>query len=119
MLEQLPGAPFNDVLQQVKAALNRVADPCSIATGVPIGLCDMGMLKDVSIDGNNVDVVLRLTSPICWQAGNIIEAVEKQLREIMSGTVKCAIDHSAEWMPHMMADESKRRLRQMRPLTRG
>jgi metal-sulfur cluster biosynthetic enzyme len=118
MLEQLRAKGAGRVVEEVTAALNDIVDPCSIATGVPIGLLDMGILKDVCINGNDIAVTLRLTSPICWQASNIMEAIERKIGAITGGVVKCAIDGNAEWMPDMMSAGSRRRLRLVRPLAK-
>lgn len=98
-------------------ALDRVVDPCSIATGVPITLRDMGLLQSVTCDDGHAHVVLRLTAPICLQASNIIARVEEVLGELEGvSSVTCEIDPYAEWMPDMMAPAAQARLRAARPL---
>ena len=99
------------------AALARVVDPCSIATGAPINLVDMGMVKDVAAEDGNVRIVLRVTSPICLQASNIIAAVEEGVGGIPGvRSVNCSIDPDGEWMPNMMSSDAQARLRRLRPL---
>jgi metal-sulfur cluster biosynthetic enzyme len=98
-------------------ALETVVDPCSIATGIPISLADMGMLQNVSVEGNHVVVTLALTSPICWQVGNIIEAVEKSVSAVPGvESARCAVDHEADWLPSAMAESARLRLRRLRPV---
>jgi metal-sulfur cluster biosynthetic enzyme len=100
----------------VHAALGRVVDPCSIATGVPINLADMGLVSMVEIDEGAVYVQLRLTSPVCLQAGNIVAAVEERVAELdWVCDVRCDIDHAAEWMPEMMSEGARGELRRRRP----
>ena len=41
---------------QVTEALRRVVDPCSIATGVPINLVDMGIVRGIQIDGTECHI---------------------------------------------------------------
>jgi metal-sulfur cluster biosynthetic enzyme len=103
--------------RRVDEALDGVVDPCSIATGTPITLREMGLVQSVHIDGEDVRVVLRLTSPICLQAGNILQAVEARLRAATNGTATCTIDPVSDWSPEMMADAARRRLRRMRPVS--
>lgn len=101
----------------VLTALARVVDPCSIATGVPIGLREMGMIKAVQITHDAVTVTLRLTSPTCWQAAIITAKVEETLAAIAGGRrVSCALDPTGDWMPDMMSDGARSRLRERRPL---
>jgi metal-sulfur cluster biosynthetic enzyme len=104
-------------LDPIHAALGRVVDPCSIATGVPINLLDMGMVKQVVDEQGVVCVTLRLTSPICWQAGNIIAAVEAAVGALPGVvSVECRLDPGVEWMPDMMSQDARAKLRRLRPL---
>jgi metal-sulfur cluster biosynthetic enzyme len=100
-------------------ALGRVVDPCSIATGVPISLPDMGLVEKVEIEGGDVLVTLRLTSPVCLQSMNIVDAVEARVGEVEGvEKVECRVDAAAEWMPTMMAPEARSALRRRRPVDR-
>jgi metal-sulfur cluster biosynthetic enzyme len=102
--------------RRVDEALDGVVDPCSIATGAPITLGEMGLVQSVHIDGEDVRVVLRLTSPLCLQAGNILQAVETRLRAATNGIVTCTIDPASDWMPQMMSNAARQRLRRLRPV---
>jgi metal-sulfur cluster biosynthetic enzyme len=102
---------------EVRTALRTVVDPCSIATGVPIDLLDMGLIKRIEIDGGTVLVELRLTSPICWQSMNIREAIRDAVGALPGvDTIDIPVDHGADWMPDMMAPTARARLRAARPL---
>jgi metal-sulfur cluster biosynthetic enzyme len=104
--------------EQVTEALRKVVDPCSIATGAPIDLVDMGMLRGISIDGSHVEIQLRFTSPLCWQASNIIKAIEDNLMRI-EGVERVTCDTRSgawEWKPEMMAASAQARLRRLRPM---
>jgi metal-sulfur cluster biosynthetic enzyme len=101
----------------VHAALARVVDPCSIATGVPINLADMGMVKQVGVDKGAVQITLRLTSPLCWQATNILAKVQELVGAIPGvSSVACDFDAGNEWLPTMMAEAARVRLRRLRPM---
>ena len=104
--------------EQVTEALRKVVDPCSIATGAPIDLVDMGLLREIRIDGSHVEIQLRFTSPICWQASNIISAIEENLMAI-DGIERVTCDTRSgawEWKPEMMAASAQARLRRLRPM---
>lgn len=103
--------------EPIWAALRRVVDPCSIATGVPINLVDMGLVKQVESEEGEVRIELRLTSPICWQAANIIAEVERFVAPLPGvRSVQCTLDASSDWMPDMIAPHMRERLRQVRPI---
>jgi len=104
------------VERAVMAALARVVDPCSIATGVAVSLVDMGMIHRVSVDGSHVGITLRLTSPLCFQAGLIVAEVERRVAAIPGvATVACGVDPAAEWLPTMMNTRVQAQLRRLRP----
>ena len=105
-----------DLRASVDAALRTIVDPCSIATGAPIDLIDMGLLVAVGEQDGTLVVTLRLTSPTCWQVGNIIGELQRKLRSLPEVRhVRCVVDMNAVWTPTMMAPEARRRLRQLRP----
>ena len=102
----------------VHDALRQVADPCAIATGVPVDIVSMGLISAVAVAANDVTVVLRLTSPFCLQVGLMSEQIDRVLRRLPDvGQGRVVVDHQAEWMPDMMDPAAQRALRQVRPLT--
>jgi metal-sulfur cluster biosynthetic enzyme len=106
-----------DPEKAVRLALQNVVDPCSIATGVPISLAEMGLIKELSCSSGDVQLTLRLTSPICWQAVNIMSAVEHAVMAVPGvRSVNCTLDPGSEWMPSMMSAGARERLRRVRPL---
>ena len=103
---------------QVTEALRSVVDPCSIATGAPIDLVDMGIVRGIEIDQTHVEIQLRLTSPVCWQATNITSAIEDAVMAI-DGVEQVTCDTRSgawEWTPDMMAPSAQARLRRLRPM---
>ena len=109
--------PGQASLDPLRAALRRVVDPCSIATGVPIDLLDMGLVKDIQLAGGIARVELMVTSPLCTQVALITERVKDVLADVDGvHTVEVTVDARAEWWPDMMAESARRRLRTARPL---
>jgi metal-sulfur cluster biosynthetic enzyme len=101
----------------VTTALGRVIDPCSVATGVPASIVDMGLVQSVDSDNGEIEITLRLTSPICNQVVGIVTAIEREVGSVPGvSSVQCEVDHAAEWWPHMVADSVQQRLRELRPL---
>lgn len=104
-------------LDPLRDALRRVVDPCSIATGVPVDLLDMGLVKGLRLDGGTAHVELLVTSPLCTQIGLIVDRVREVLAEVDGvGSVEVTVDARAEWWPGMMAASARQRLRAVRPL---
>ena len=110
-------ATAEGLLAQVREALAGVVDPCSIATGIPLTLFEMGMVEDIAIEDGRVTVMLVLTSPVCWQAGNIIQAVEASVGRVPGvASVACTVNHDAGWLPDQMDPGARLRLRAARPV---
>jgi metal-sulfur cluster biosynthetic enzyme len=104
-------------VEDVRNLLHSVADPCAIATGVPVDIVAMGLVQDISISGRDVLVELRLTSPFCMQIGLLTEQIGIAVGRLPGvGTVGVTVDQLAEWLPEMMDDEARDELRRVRPL---
>jgi metal-sulfur cluster biosynthetic enzyme len=98
-------------VEAVHAALEGIVDPCSAATGVPLSILDMGLLRGVEIAGDEVLVDLRLTSPLCHQAPYFIMEVEQRVGALAGvGSVVCRTDIGVAWEPTMMRQDAVRRL---------
>lgn len=95
--------------------LDEIYDPCSVATSVPMGLVEMGIVKavEVSEDGK-VRISLRLTSPFC----EMIAFMKKEsLSKVgaLDGVTACEVEHDSglDWDHDMIAPAAQRR-RQLR-----
>jgi metal-sulfur cluster biosynthetic enzyme len=100
---------------EVLEALRAVHDPCSVATGVPIDIVDMGLVASITRDHGTVEVGLCLTSPACWQAIGMAAAIESAVLRLGDVTeVRCALDMSQHWMPDRMDARARARLREVR-----
>ena len=80
-------------------ALERVYDPCSVATRTPLNIVEMGLVREVEVDEeSNVKVSICPTSPSCMLMGSITEGAENELRDIAgSGKVEVKIDADFFW----------------------
>jgi metal-sulfur cluster biosynthetic enzyme len=115
-MADITGSP----LRPLREALRRVVDPCSIATGVPVDVLDMGLVSDLRLEGGTAYVELIVTSPLCTQIGLIIERVQDVLKDVDGvGSVEVSVDARAQWWPGMMAASARERLRAVRPLPTG
>lgn len=110
----LDGPEIDD---DIATALRTVIDPCSAATGVPLNLLDMGLVRRAERLGARVEVDLRLTAPICWNAAPMMDAVQQAVGCVPGvETVVCTADHGSEWTPAHMSAIAKRRLQLIRPV---
>jgi metal-sulfur cluster biosynthetic enzyme len=62
---------------QVKLALRRVKDP-----ELNLNILDLGLIYEINVDGNDVTVVMSLTSPGCPSGPEIMKDAETQLKAL-------------------------------------
>ncbi len=97
-VEVTPGsaAAFADVsLEQAKLALRKVKDP-----DLNLNIVDLGLVYDVRVTGNDVDVDMSLTSPGCPSGPEIMGDAERVLKALPGvGTVSVHLVWSPFWTP--------------------
>jgi metal-sulfur cluster biosynthetic enzyme len=95
--------------RHVRAVLESVPDPCSVAAGASVSLADMGLVRgwEVSPEGD-VDILLDVTSPVCLMAGHFVAELQTQLEKIPDlGVVTVRIDPSGTWSPERISDRGR------------
>lgn len=102
---------MSDLRERILGRLDEVKDPCSVATGSPMGLAEMGLVRsvDISADGD-VHVVLRLTSPFCEMIGFLTESATKEIAGLPAvASVTVESDSGFDWSPEHMAPHQQQR----------
>lgn len=91
------------------AALERIYDPCSVATRSPLNIVDMGLVREVEVDGeHNVRVSICPTSPSCMLMASITEGAEKELQTIEGAArIEVKIDADFFWTPEAMTERGQ------------
>jgi metal-sulfur cluster biosynthetic enzyme len=74
-----PSASRLDGREGALAAINEVIDPCSRLNGTHLGLVDLGMVKDVAVQGRTAKVTLLLDDPICMYTFVIQQEIRQAL----------------------------------------
>lgn len=93
------------------AALDEIKDPCSVASGVPMGLGEMGLIGALEVsDLGAVSIELRLTSPFCHMIGFFKTEAHARLMALPGVTsVSLSADNGLDWTPEMISSSSKER----------
>ncbi len=79
----------------VVEALKTVFDP-----EIALDIWTIGLVYDVTVGGNNVDVTMTLTSPMCPYGPQILEEVEHKVKAIPSvKNVKVNLTFEPAWEP--------------------
>jgi metal-sulfur cluster biosynthetic enzyme len=105
-------APTVELQDDIRACLREIKDPCSVATGHPLHLEEMGLVRSVEVDtgASRAIIDLRLTSPTCVMVGYFVTEIEKLVREVAPQItdVEVRFDQGFEWTPDMMSEDVKR-----------
>ncbi|MEU6148243.1 iron-sulfur cluster assembly protein [Streptomyces sp. NPDC047081] len=106
--------------EQISTALEEVHDPCSVAAGAPLGLLDMGLVRDWELDAaGRLTVRLRVTSPLCTMAGHFVLDAEERLAELEGvNSVEVVVDSTLDWTPDSISEKGHRVLEERRALAR-
>lgn len=94
------------------AALERIYDPCSLATRNPLNIVDMGLVRTVEVDDeHNIRVGISPTAPSCMLIASITAGAERELRMIEGAArieVKVVTDFF--WTPEAMTERGQAEL---------
>jgi metal-sulfur cluster biosynthetic enzyme len=103
-------AAFAEVsVEDVRRALDEVRDPCSVATGEPLGLGEMGLVESLEIEGGEVTVAVRLTSPSCLMHGVFLDGIEAKVGALPGvRSVRTSFDAGLAWEPTMIRADVRR-----------
>jgi metal-sulfur cluster biosynthetic enzyme len=103
----------------VMECLERIVDPCSVASGVPAGLVSMGLVGPVDIEegsnGSKVKVTLYITEPGCLM-GSIFELTARRALNELPGIAEAEVtmDYTHVWGPEQMAPAYRKHLAYVR-----
>jgi serine O-acetyltransferase len=91
-----PGEP------DIRQALREVIDP-----EVGVNVVDLGLIKEITSNGNGVEVRMVLTSPACPLAGYLVDQVRRQVRRVTNGSPVevVLVDEAWSWddtAPHLL-----------------
>ena len=102
--------------EQAWWALEKVFDPCSLATRSPLSIVDMGLVRRLSADaGGNVEVEISPTAASCILIASIAEAAEQAICALDGvGEVSVEINSDFFWTPEAMTDRGTALLAQHR-----
>ncbi|ATB33659.1 metal-sulfur cluster assembly factor [Melittangium boletus] len=104
----------------VREVIQDIPDPCSLATGVPLGIGEMGLIQAIECREGGVTVRLHITSPMCMMAAYFMREIEQRLGARMDPQgVKVEFDHALEWTPAHISADARQRLLDRRIRTLG
>jgi metal-sulfur cluster biosynthetic enzyme len=99
----------------VRAVLNEILDPCSVAARAPAGLDDMGLVEAVAIssghEGAVVTVTLCTTHPMCLVAAVFMTDAHRRVSAVPGvSEVEVRLGDSVNWTSDRMAPAYREQL---------
>ncbi len=99
------GADASDGLRQSAIeAISTVFDP-----EIPVNIYELGLIYSVDVvPGDNLEIVMTLTSPMCPVAESLPGDVENRVREVDDiNDVNVVLTWDPPWTPDMMSEAAK------------
>ena len=102
--EQEQARTYVEVQNDVVDVLRSVYDP-----EIPVNIYELGLIYEVKVDpGNNVEVVMTLTSPACPVAESLPGEVEQKVRTVKGvNDVKVELTFDPPWDQDMMSEAAR------------
>jgi metal-sulfur cluster biosynthetic enzyme len=92
--------------EEIRSALRGVIDP-----ELGINIVDLGLVYDMTVNGNAIDVAMTMTSPSCPLGEYLVESVERALSLSFPHTqLSVALVWEPAWNPEMITAEGRKKL---------
>lgn len=78
---------------------------------IPIDLWNLGLIYDIKIKNNDIDIIMSLTTPGCTMGQHMADDIKSKLEKnenIENINVQVVFD--PPWEPEMMTDEGRKKL---------
>lgn len=93
-------------IEKIVHVLKNIFDP-----EIDFSIYDMGLIYEISIDQNNVQILMTLTSVNCPEAQSLPETIQYELLKLYPDSkVHIEITFEPEWSVENMSDEIKLKL---------
>lgn len=100
----MPGKSFIELKEDVIKVIKTCYDP-----EIPVDIYELGLIYEVNVDpGNNVHILMTLTSPMCPVAESLPKDVEEKVKKLEDiNEVKVEITFDPPWEQSMMSEAAQ------------
>ena len=93
--------------EEVYEVLQQCYDP-----EIPVNIVDLGLIYDVQIEGNKVNVKMTLTAPGCGMGGMIAGQARQKILDNIDGVEEATVDlvWDPPWDPSRIKEEARQKL---------
>jgi len=94
---------MSELKEKIIENIKKVFDP-----EIPVNIYELGLIYDIKIDDDDVEVIMTLTSPFCPVAGSLPKEVAARVSEV-EGVKKANVELVFEppWTMDLMSNEAK------------
>ena len=100
-----------NLIPEVKSLRDRIIDVLKSCYDpeIPVDIWELGLIYEINInEGNDVHIMMTLTSPACPVAETLPPDVEQKVRDIPDvNTAKVEITFNPPWDKDMMSEEAR------------
>ncbi len=90
----------------VVAALKECYDP-----EIPVNVYDLGLIYDINVQGENVKILMTMTSPYCPISDYMLNDIKGKVGELSGATnVTVEVTFDPPWTKDMISDEARAKL---------
>ena len=89
--------------EEIINCIKTVEDP-----EIPVNLYDLGLIYNIEIDNNNINIDMTLTNPNCPVAGSMPENVGKAIESIENiSSINIKLVWEPKWTKDLMSEDAK------------
>ena len=78
---------------------------------IPIDLWNLGLIYEIKISDNNIDIVMSLTTPGCTMGQYMADDIKSKLKQLKNvKTINVDVVFDPPWQPEMMSNEGRKKL---------
>ena len=91
----------------IVAAINRLPDPCASAAGLDLSIIDIGLLYDVTVGADGIEVVITFTELGCQFTHRIVTDIVESVRALgWTGPLRVRPCWNPPWSPERRASRA-------------
>lgn len=100
----MSGKSFIELKEDIIKVIKTCYDP-----EIPVDIYELGLIYDIAVDpGNNVHILMTLTSPMCPVAESLPRDVEEKVKKLEDvSEVKVEITFDPPWEQSMMSEAAQ------------
>ena len=78
---------------------------------IPIDLWNLGLIYEINIKNNNVNIIMSLTTPGCTMGQYMADDIKSKLKKLSNiNEVDVQVVFDPPWQPEMMTDKGRKKL---------